>query len=101
MAGPSKQIKLSEKELLETLGDSDEFSDSSDFSESENELPVLILVKVKTNFQSLKVVRVALLLHFLMMKVIQNRVILGKLFKENSSHTKFSSVLPILVREQT
>ena len=39
MAGPSKRMKLSEKELLETLSDSDEFSDSSDFSESENELP--------------------------------------------------------------
>ena len=38
MVGPSKRMKLSEKELLERLGDSDEFSDSSDFSESENEL---------------------------------------------------------------
>ena len=84
MAGPSKRMKLSEKELLETL-----------------EVTVLILVKVKTNFQSLKAVRVAPLLHFLIMKVIQNRLILGKLFKKYSGYTEFSSVLPILVREQT
>ena len=39
MAGPSKRMKLSGKKLLKILGDSDEFSDSSDFSKSENELP--------------------------------------------------------------